>query len=237
MANSINSVAMTSAAELAQQHWNETPLYLEESVRYSIYPWLYEAAEFRNHAGERVLEIGCGTGSDLLQFAKHGAVATGIDITTEHIRLARERVGSLAQVSHGDGTNIPYPDASFDYVYSHGVLHHLDQPRRMVEEIFRVLRPGGRFNVHVYALWSYWPPLLMLKHGWKWKLWIENSWAPVHIDLYSKRKLRRLFAPAQVSLQKFEFKYMPLLERWLGFFLVVKGRKQTTAEKPVGKPQ
>jgi len=216
---------MTAASALAQRHWNETPLYKPESERYLAYPWLYEAAEFRKHAGERVLEIGCGTGCDLLQFAKHGADAVGIDITAEHLRLARERVGNLARVLHGSGINIPFPDESFDYVYSHGVLHHLDQPRPMVEEIFRVLRPGGRFNVHVYARWSYWPPLLMLKHGWNWKLWIENSRAAVHIDLYDRRNLHRLFAPARISVEKFEFKYMRRLEHWLGWFLVVKGEK------------
>jgi SAM-dependent methyltransferase len=225
-------MAKAAASELAQRHWNETPLYLEESQRYMSYPWLYEAAEFRNHAGERVLEIGCGTGSDLLQFAKHGAVATGIDITPEHLRLARERAGNLAQVLPGDGANIPFPDGSFDYVYSHGVLHHLDQPRRMVDEIFRVLRPGGRFNVHVYAQWSYWPPLLLLRHGWNWKLWIENSREPVHIDLYDGRKLRRLFTPARISIAKFEFKYMRSLERWLGWFLVARGEKPMSASSP-----
>src|SRR2546422_6109829 len=133
---STEEVFMSTVSLLAQRHWNETPLYLEESQRYAEYPWLYEAAEFRNHAGERVLEIGCGTGCDLLQFAKHGAVATGIDITPEHLRLARERVGNLAHVLPGDGAKIPFPGGSFDYVYSHGVLHHLDQPRRMVDEIF-----------------------------------------------------------------------------------------------------
>src|SRR5215471_14813178 len=127
-------MAMSRANQLAARHWNETPLYQEESERYSGYPWLYEAAEFSRHTGERVLEIGCGTGCDLLQFAKHGAIAVGIDITPEHIRLARERVGTLAQVVDGNGTSVPFPDGSFDYVYSHGVLHHLDQPKRMVQE-------------------------------------------------------------------------------------------------------
>jgi SAM-dependent methyltransferase len=214
-----------SSSELAIAHWNKAPLYSSEEERYANYPWLYEAAEFRRHKGERVLEIGCGTGCDLLQFAKHGASAVGIDIVPEHIRLARERVGNLAQVLQGDGTNIPFQDESFEYVYSHGVLHHLDRPRRMVEEIFRVLRPGGWFNVHVYALWSYWPILLMLKHGWNWKLWIENTKDPVHIDLYYGRKLRCLFTPAKISLEKFEFKYLPQMEHRLGWYLVAKGRK------------
>src|SRR6267142_3032066 len=146
-----------SSSELAIKHWNKAPLHHSERERYANYPWLYQAAEFHEHEGERVLEVGCGTGCDLLQFAEHGALAVGIDITPEHLRLARERVRDRARVVHGDATHIPFKAASFDYVYSHGVLHHLDHPRRMVEELFRVLRPGGRFRVHVYALWSYWP--------------------------------------------------------------------------------
>src|SRR5436190_7965343 len=146
---------MTSSSQLAIDHWNKTPLFISEEERYGIYPWLQEAAEFEHHNGERVLEIGCGTGCDLLQFAKHGARAVGIDITPEHLRLARERVGSRAAVTRAEATSLPFADHSFDYVYSHGVLHHIDRPRLVVDEIFRVLRPGGRFNVHVYALFSY----------------------------------------------------------------------------------
>jgi SAM-dependent methyltransferase len=214
-----------SSSQLATTHWNKAPLLYSERERYSAYPWLTKAAEFDRHKGERVLEIGCGTGCDLLQFAAHGAFPVGIDITPEHLRLARERVGNLAEVVPGDGANIPFVDASFDYVYSHGVLHHVDKPRRMVHEIFRVLRPGGRFSVHVYALWSYWPALLILKHGRNWKLWIENSRDPVKIELYSARKLRRLFAPANVSLEKFGFENFSLLAPFLGWFLVAKGQR------------
>jgi len=64
------------SSELAVRHWNKTPLRFSEEERYAKYPWLYEAAEFRHHQGERVLEIGCGTGRDLLQFAKHLATRT-----------------------------------------------------------------------------------------------------------------------------------------------------------------
>ena len=87
---------MKSAARLAQDHWNATPLFLAEESRYAAYPWLYGAAEFADHSGERVLEVGCGTGADLLQFAKNGAVATGVDITTRHLELAHARVQGAA---------------------------------------------------------------------------------------------------------------------------------------------
>lgn len=143
-----------NAAELAQAHWNKAPLYFSEEERYETFPWLSEAAEFRKHSGERVLEIGCGSGCDLLQFAKYGAIATGVDIGERHLELARERVGGLADVQRASACKLPFADHSFDYVYSHGVLHHIDRPELAVRELLRVLRPGGRFNVHVYALWS-----------------------------------------------------------------------------------
>ncbi|PYV08817.1 MAG: hypothetical protein DMG23_12670 [Acidobacteria bacterium] len=149
----------------------------------------------------------------------------GIDITQEHIRLARERVGNLAQVLRGDGTNIPFEDASFDYVYSHGVLHRVDQRRRMVEEIFRVLRPGGRFNVQVYAAWSYSHFRHLQKFGRDWKRHVENSTAPVHIELYTARKLRALFPGIPLRIRKYEFHHWQFLGRWLGFFIAATGTK------------
>jgi SAM-dependent methyltransferase len=215
----------SSASELAIQHWDTTPLYISEAERYSTYPWLYEAAEFRHHQGERVLEIGCGTGCDLLQFAKHGAIATGVDITPRHLELAHSRVGELAKVREADARQLPFPEASFDYVYSHGVIHHSDEPRKIVEELFRVLRPGGRFNVHVYALLSATTIRACLRHGSNWKLWIENSRDPVHIELNTARSLRKLFAPAKLKITKHECKPFEFLAPVFGWFLVAKGNR------------
>jgi SAM-dependent methyltransferase len=216
---------MTTSQQLAIDHWNRTPLWLPEEERYGYYPWLPEAAEFARHSGERVLEVGCGTGCDLLQFARNGARAVGLDVTPEHLRLAQQRVGNAAQLVPGSATAIPFPDGHFDYVYSHGVLHHIDQPRRAVEEIFRVLRPGGRFNIHVYSRWSYVPPVLFLKHGFAWKSWIENSRDPVTIDLYTARSLRALFAPAKITVRKYECSYIPALAPWIGWFLRATGTR------------
>jgi SAM-dependent methyltransferase len=214
-----------SATELAVQHWNVSPLNLTPEERYRIYPWLYEAAEFRHHAGEKVLEVGCGTGCDLLQFAKYGALAHGVDITPRHVNLARARVNGAAKVVLGDATHLPFENGEFDYVYSHGVLMHSNEPRRIVNEIFRVLRPGGRFNVHVYALISYFALWRFLQHGREWKLWIENSRDPVHIELYTKPLLERLFQPARLEVRKYHCKPWAALAPWFGWFLVAKGVK------------
>jgi SAM-dependent methyltransferase len=216
--------AKPDAARLAQTHWGDTPLFLSEEERYSTYPWLGRVAEFREHGGEDVLEIGCGTGSDLLQFARHGARATGIDVTAKHVELARERVGDLAVVRQGDARQLPFRDGHFDYVYSHGVLHHSDEPERIVREMLRVLRPGGRFNVHVYSLFSLITLKGFLRHGRKWKLHIENSRSPVYIELYTGRRLRQLLGPA-ITIEKYECSPFPFLAPWFGWFLVAKGQK------------
>lgn len=218
---------MDDAVKLAQAHWSETPLYFSAEERYRIYRWLPNAAEFDKHPGENVLELGCGTGCDLLQFAMHGAIAIGVDVTDAHLELARKRVGEKAGITKADIHHLPFPDESFDYVYSHGVLHHCDKPRQIVEEIFRVLKPNGRFNIHVYAFWSYSTFYNWRINGKEWKRKIENSEAPVRIDLYTARMVRKLFRPAKLTIEKYELpsRRLGVLAPWLGWFIVAKGQK------------
>jgi SAM-dependent methyltransferase len=228
---------MSTASELAQAHWNRTPLFFSEEERYRIYPWLYEAAEFRYHGGHKVLEIGCGTGCDLLQFAKHGAEAYGIDITEEHLRLAKERVGDKADVRFGDARALPFPDATFDYVYSHGVLMHSSEPEKIATEIFRVLKPGGRFMIHVYSRWSYITLRLLTLHGRQWRRGTEGpELSSVHVDLYTARRLRKLFSSFFVVCSKEELVIAghripawTCLPNLLGWFLVAEGWKPAVA--------
>jgi ubiquinone/menaquinone biosynthesis C-methylase UbiE len=216
---------MATARQLAESHWNETPLYISAEERYRTYPWLYRAAEFNEHKGHQVLEIGCGTGCDLFQFAKHGATATGIDVTDRHLDLARNRIGNLAKVMKADARELPFAGESFDYVYSHGVIHHCDAPHLIAREILRVLRPEGRFNIHVYAKWSYTHFRGLQKFGREWSLHIENSTAPVYIDLYTGRKLRQLFPGIQLTIRKYEFSHCQYFGRWVGWFLVATGKR------------
>jgi SAM-dependent methyltransferase len=216
----------SSAVELAQNHWNATPLFYSDIERYRIYPWLYDAAEFDKHRDEHVLEVGCGTGCDLLQFAKNGAIATGVDITERHVALARERVAGMAEVIHANATCLPFSDGTFDYVYSHGVIHHSDDPRLFAKEVLRVLRPGGRLNIHAYALCSFATMDYVRLYGKNWKRHVENSTDPVHLDLYTARRMRELFPDVALEFRKREIhRYFKPVERWLGWFLIATGEK------------
>src|SRR5260370_10946674 len=97
-------------------------------------------------------------------------------------------------VLKADGASLPFAAESFDYVYSHGVIHHSDRPRAIVEEMFRVLKPDGRFNIQLYAAHSYNLWRAKRKFPNDWGIRIENSTAPVHIDFYSPKTARTLVA-------------------------------------------
>lgn len=111
-------------------------------------------------AGKRVLDIGCGNGYVLWHYARHGAHVHGVDITETALNLSRRRFelgGRRAEFRRTDGNNLPYPDNHFDIVCSMGVLHHIEDPRPMLAEARRVLRPGGRLILMLYHRnsWKY----------------------------------------------------------------------------------
>src|SRR5205085_8203473 len=116
-----------------------------ERYRYKEYaPWMPEVMGFDNFAGARLLEVGCGMGTDLLQFARGGARCTGIDLTPRSVQISRHRF-RLYEIDGAfmiaDGEHLPFRSESFDLVYSNGVLHHTPDPRRALREVHRVLRP------------------------------------------------------------------------------------------------
>lgn len=131
---------------------------LVEEHRYTKEWHIPEAANFAAASGLKVLEIGCGLGTDGAQFAKAGADYTGVDLTEAAVELARKRFavsGLSGKFQTADAENLKFEDESFDLVYSHGVLHHTPDTARAVNEIWRVLRPGGRAVVMLYHRDSY----------------------------------------------------------------------------------
>lgn len=129
-----------------------------EQHRYQKEWHIPAAAQFAATRGQRVLEIGCGVGTDGLQFARAGANYTGVDLTEAAIELARknfETAGQSGEFRVADAEKLAFADESFDMVYSHGVLHHTPDIESAVREIHRVLKTGGRAVVMLYHRGSY----------------------------------------------------------------------------------
>lgn len=131
---------------------------LVEAHRYTKEWHIPEAAGFASASGLKVLEIGCGLGTDGAQFAEAGADYTGVDLTEAAVELARKRFEFYelpGKFETADAENLDFADESFDLVYSHGVLHHTPDTQKAIDEVHRVLRPGGRALVMLYHRDSY----------------------------------------------------------------------------------
>jgi len=131
---------------------------LVEAHRYAKEWHIAAAADFAGARGLKVLEIGCGLGTDGAQFAQAGAGYTGVDLTEAAVELARRRFALFnlpGTFQTADAEHLDFADDSFDLVYSHGVLHHTPDTAGAIREIHRVLRPGGRAIVMLYHRNSY----------------------------------------------------------------------------------
>jgi SAM-dependent methyltransferase len=190
------------------QHPVGTRAFFEEleAYRFEKLAYLPRVVGFTAYRGKRLLEIGCGIGIDLVRFAKHGAIVTGIDLADESIRLARENFTLYGL--HGDlrimnGEHLQFNDGSFDVVYAHGVLQYTNDPERMIHEIYRVLRPGGEAILMVYNRYS-WLNLLSKLFGVK----LEHEDAPV-LRKYSIPEFRKMlsdFSQVEIIPERFPVK-------------------------------
>jgi SAM-dependent methyltransferase len=114
---------------------------------------LLRLVPFDGYRGQTVLEVGCGAGVDLARFARAGAIVTGVDLAPSAIALARanfEQQGLRGDFQVGDGERLPFAEGSFDLVYAHGVVQYTANPRQLVDEVRRVLKPGGQAIFQVY---------------------------------------------------------------------------------------
>ena len=133
-------------------------------------------AKFDSFRGKDVLEVGCGVGTDGIEFARNGANYVGVDLTPNSVELTRERFLTFGVPGRFEVANaeegLPLPDASVDHVYSFGVIHHSPAPEKIVGEIYRVLRNGASFTVMLYNRSSinYYVEIMFLRRLFKWCL-------------------------------------------------------------------
>ena len=130
--------------------------------RFRAEPHNLDFPQFHQYRGKRVLEIGCGIGTDAQQFAQNGAHYVGIDLSDESLTLAKQRFEVFDL--KGDFYNIDMTNlnelkklGTFDLVYSYGVIHHFPNIEKIITNVHTVLNTGGEFKFMVYAKnsWKY----------------------------------------------------------------------------------
>jgi len=174
--------------------------YLDaDRTRFKYEPYVTPLLDSFAVSGSRILEIGCGLGSDSRYMLKRGAKVISLDLSWRNVYFSLKGIRLFNLDGQGvcaDAENLPFCDNSFDVVYSFGVLHHTPGTARAIEEIRRVLRPGGLAAIMLYHKgYAYY--LLLLCYGWKnWdqeRLMSKYDHTPLS-KLYSKKEIRGLFA-------------------------------------------
>ena len=187
-----------------------------DDYRFDKLHYLPKVVDFSAFRGQRLLEVGCGIGTDLVRFAKGGARVTGIDLAQTAIDLARKNfdlngvVAEELRVANGEA--LPYTDASFDVVYGHGVVQYTADAPKLIREMHRVLKPGGTGIFMVYNRVSWLNALSKVM-----KVALEHEDAPV-LKKYSIAEFRELLKPfAEVRIVPERFPVKSRLHKgWKG---------------------
>lgn len=207
-------------------------------------PWQYALIPFAEWRGRDVLEVGCGAGFDAHEIARHGARYTGIDIAPENVART-QRQFELADlpgtVLEADAEALPFGDASFDVVFSSGVLHHVPSIERALSEAARVLRPGGELWLLVYHRDSLFNRVTLPWTGGRLED-IEDTTSssePI-VNVYSRSEVRRLLEAAGLAVAGMWIRKLnaedlprrlawlariPRLERLAGWYVIARARR------------
>lgn len=180
----IHDLEMTAQPVGSREFFDELDEYRFDKLAY-----LPNVVDFNGYSRRRLVEVGCGIGTDLVRFAKGGAYVTGVDLSQTAVQLAKlnlERHRATGSVVIGDGACLPLRDGSVDVVYAHGVLQYAADPKAVVADAQRVLRPGGTAIFMVYNRVSWLMALSRIM-----KVGLEHADAP-GLRLYSSNEFREL---------------------------------------------
>lgn len=164
---------------------------------------LLQLVDFDAWRARAVLDVGCGAGVEVVRFARAGARTVGVDLSEQAVMLTRQNLshqGLDAGLTVADGEDLPFPDATFDYVFAHGVIQYAADDKRVVAECHRVLKPGGVVLFQVYNRISW---LHLLSRVMKTPL--EHEDAPV-LKRYSIAEFRALldaFSQVEIIPERF----------------------------------
>jgi 2-polyprenyl-3-methyl-5-hydroxy-6-metoxy-1,4-benzoquinol methylase len=161
----------TKSVEDVRRYWDARPCNIHhsqkpvgskeyfdevEARKYKVEPHIPGFAEFDRWAGKRVLEVGCGIGTDSINFARAGAQLTAVDLSTESINIARQRAEVMGVSDRVEFVQANAEDLTsavsgeYDLVYSFGVVHHTPHPERAIEQIRALMAPQGILKLMVY---------------------------------------------------------------------------------------
>jgi 2-polyprenyl-3-methyl-5-hydroxy-6-metoxy-1,4-benzoquinol methylase len=224
--------------EQVRDYWNARPCNIRhsplppgtreyfdqvEARKYFVEPHIPAFAEFPRWNGKRVLEIGCGIGTDTINFARHGAHVTAVDLSEASLAVARQRAEVFGlqdriqfHQANAEELTSYVPPEPYDLVYSFGVIHHAPNVDRVVEQMRAYTSPGTTIKVMVYHRWSWKVLWALLTYG-RGRFWRLGEIVARHSEaqtgcpvtyIYSRREGRRLLERHGFRVRKVEVEHI-----------------------------
>lgn len=183
--NNISHLITSHVIEQVRDYWNRRPCNIKhspqpvgtreyfdevEARKYFVEPHIPNFAQFERWKGKKVLEIGCGIGTDSINFARAGAELTAIDISEKSLEICKKRFevyGLKANLYCGNSEELSsiIPVEPYDLIYSFGVIHHTPNPERVFEEIKKYCKPETEIRVMLYSKFCWKVFWIIIKYG------------------------------------------------------------------------
>jgi len=174
-----------------------------EARKYFVEPHIPRFAEFDRWKGKRVLEIGCGIGTETMNFARAGAAVTAVDLSEKSIEIARQRASvyglSNIQFCQGNAEELTsfIPPGEYDLIYSFGAIHHTPHPERVIEQLRLCSQPGTILKIMVYQRNS-WKALQILLHEGHGAFWRFSELVQRHSEAQTGSPVTFIYTPDSV---------------------------------------
>ena len=184
-----------------------------EARKYFVESHIPSFAGFTN-AGNNVLEIGCGIGTDTMNFARQGWDVTAVDLSTESLAVAQQRAKVLGLQdrikfvqANAEELSASVPVEPYDLIYSFGVIHHSPDPRAIIEELMKYTKPGTVVKIMLYYRFSWKILWMLLTEGYEPGFVAKHSEAETGCPVtyvYSRREARELLSGLNVTGMRVE---------------------------------
>lgn len=173
--------------DLIKKFWNDRPCNIKHSQKeigsleyfneveqrkYKVEPHIPRFAEFEKWKDKDVLEIGCGIGTDSINFVRNGANLTIVELSDKSLDITKNRFDVFklkAKLICGNAEDLKnlINNQKFDLIYSFGVIHHAENTEKIIEQMKDVLKPNGIIKIMLYSKFSWKAIEFYIKKGYK----------------------------------------------------------------------